>query len=302
MGFLAPKPPSSTTTVQKTEPWKSQQPYLKDLFSLAQQAYGNVPKDIYTGPTQATYNPWQTAAFQGMGDLALGSQGMGQGTMDLANRTINGDFLSPDSNPWLKSVGDTVANDMSRQWESQILPNIRDSAVASGAYGGSGNIRSKIESAYDLSRSTGETLSKLFGDQYQQERKIQQLAPQMLAQGFGIEQSPWSLLASAGQGLQQGEQIDINNILGTQSALQQQPWLGLPEYSQLIGNVVPGGGTSTTSGTATSGGFGGALQGAIGGGAMAGALGSTIPALSFLGGPFGIAAAALLGGAGGYFG
>lgn len=298
MSFGGPKVPSNTTTTQKTVINKDQRPYVLDLWKLAQGAYGDTPKEGYLGPQFAGQNDWMNEAFSSFYNLGQGAQGIGQPGMDLAKSTIQGNFLNPQTNPWTAQIGQTISDDMARQWEKNILPNIRDSAIASGGYGGSGHTREKIESAYDLSRGTGDVLAKFYGDQYGQERKLQQLAPGLLQQGFQTELMPIQAMLSGGQGFQQGEQIDINNIMAQVLAAQQQPWIGLPQYQSLVGSPFGGGGTTTTSGQGTSA-FGSALQGGIGGAALAGAVGSAVPATSWLAGlagPWGVAGGALAGG------
>lgn len=77
----------SNTTNTVAEPWKGQQPYLKDVFSQAQGLYnaGGLAPEYYSGNTVAGQSDWTTQANQMQADRALNgsaSISTAQGAMD----------------------------------------------------------------------------------------------------------------------------------------------------------------------------------------------------------------------------
>ena len=77
----------SSTTVQKADPWKGQQPYLKNVFSEAQKLYesGNITGDYYPGGTVAPQSAWTQQALQMQADRALA----GSASVDAAQQSVD---------------------------------------------------------------------------------------------------------------------------------------------------------------------------------------------------------------------
>ena len=94
---------SNTTTITKADPWEGVQPYIKDYLSLGQSTTQR-PYNFYNGDKVAGFAPEQELGMN------LGTQRAlaGSPTLNAANNnvtnTLNGNYLSPDSNPWLKGT------------------------------------------------------------------------------------------------------------------------------------------------------------------------------------------------------
>ena len=63
---------NTTSTVEKSDPWEGQQPFLKDMFSKAQARYNSGSPEFFPGNTISPFNANETAYQQGVVDY-LGS-------------------------------------------------------------------------------------------------------------------------------------------------------------------------------------------------------------------------------------
>lgn len=62
----------NSTTVQKSDPWEGQQPYLRDVFSQARDLYGNGTPAYYPGQTVAGFSPQTMMGLDMMTSRAMG--------------------------------------------------------------------------------------------------------------------------------------------------------------------------------------------------------------------------------------
>lgn len=77
----------SSTTVQKADPWSGQQPYLREIFSEAQNMYrsGTLAPSFYPGQTVAQESPWTQQARAMQAERALG----GSASIDKAQSAMD---------------------------------------------------------------------------------------------------------------------------------------------------------------------------------------------------------------------
>jgi hypothetical protein len=200
-GFGGSKKSGNVTTTQSNTPWAGVQPYMSDVFRRAQQAAG------------PNYNPSLTNAATSQ----IGS-------------TIRGDFLTPDSNPFLG------------QYVNDALGLVKSNFA--GQYGGQagGNLGN---SGYQemLTRTLANTALPIYANAYNTERQNQLQASQ-LAPDFDKARAvnPFSPL-QAYAGL-----LGIGQNFGTSTG--QQPFFTNPAAGALggalagaqIGGIFGGGG------------------------------------------------------------
>src|SRR6185312_1689486 len=153
----------STTTTQNTSPWTGVQPYLLDLFKQSQGVANRTPFDYAASPftTQAQNLTVQKA----LDPNSLVGQSQG-----LLGNTISGQYLSPDSNPYLKaSVQDALG--------------LAGSAFAKQYGGPAGQNLGNSGYQEALARGLGATATNAYSNAYNTERQNQlqatQLAPSM---------------------------------------------------------------------------------------------------------------------------
>jgi len=220
----------SQTSTQKTEPWKGVQPYLTDLLSKGQNVT-NSPFNFYNGDTIAPFSPEQQMGMSMTTNRALA----GSPTLNAANQnltsTLNGNFMSPDSNPWLKQNVDRVMGDVQGRVNSQF---------------GNSNFGSTAHQE-TLQRGLGEVGAGMYGANYDAERGRQMsgmgMAPGMAAADY--------MDMEALQGVGAQRQNLANQYLGqagnTFNQAAQFPYDQLSRYQSVVNSGTGQGGTTTST-------------------------------------------------------
>lgn len=222
-----------STTIQKADPWSGVQPYITDYLQLGQQTTRN-PFQFYNGDTVAGFSPEQEAGFSLATQRALA----GSPTLNAANQnitsTLQGNYLSPDSNPYLRANVDRALGDVQTRVNSQFNnPN----------FGGSAHQEL-------LTRNLADTASQMYGQNYSQERQNQ-----LNAAGQAIPLAGADYLdAQALQGVGAQRQGLANQYLGNAANAFQGaanfPYEQLARYGDVIRAGQGVGGTTTSTTTA----------------------------------------------------
>lgn len=217
----------STTS---SDPWSGLQPYLTDYLSKG-QALTNQPYNFNNGDQVAGFSPEQQLGFNLSTQRALA----GSPTLNAANNnitnTLNGNYLSPDSNPWLKSNVDQALNDVTGRVNSQFN---------NSNFGSSANQET-------LQRDLGSTASQMYGQNYTNERNNQLQAANLapgLANADYLDSSMLQNVGAQRQGLAQNYLNQANN---TFQGAANWPYTQLQRYGQVISGASGQGGTSTTT-------------------------------------------------------
>lgn len=255
------------TTIQKADPWSGAQPYITDYLQLGQQTTRN-PFQFYNGDTVAGFSPEQEAGFSLATQRALA----GSPTLNAANQnitgTLRGDFMSPDSNPYLRANVDRALGDVQTRVNSQFNnPN----------FGGSAHQEL-------LTRNLADTASQMYGQNYSQERQNQLSAAGQAIPLAGADYLDAQALQGVGAQRQGLANQYLGNAAGAFQGAANFPYEQLARYGDVVraGQGVGGTTTSTTnqqgggsSPIADIAGLGLAGYGLFGGG-LGSALGSVI--------------------------
>ena len=291
-------PPQTTTT--KSEPWEGLQPYLRDALAQAQTAAQATSTTPYGGQMTAPVTDAQRQAnamrVGSAGQMQPGMAQAGQSAIKLANDTLSGAYLTPESNPYFQAGLQATIRPQVENLQQRVLPQLTADAWNAGAYGGD---RYNIEQGRRLSeteRNIGDTSAKAYSDLYSAERARQMQAPQLAQAGMQISQMPTDILAAAGAEQRGWAQEPLTEAMSRYQQAQQAPWAAVTPYAALLQGLPYGQAGQGTS-TGTPGQFyqptnkaGGALAGAMGGASMGSAFG-----------PWGTAAGGILGLMGGLF-
>jgi hypothetical protein len=183
-GALAPRDAQTTTSQTQLPPW------LQALGPQFAQLAGQVGSMPYPG--QAGFNADQNAAFQQYRDQA--SSPLLGATSNQLQSTLNGDYLKPESNPYLKGMID--------QATQRAGGAVNSAFNKGGAWGGSANQEL-------LGRTIGETTNNLNYTNYNAER-----GRQMTAAGLA-------------PGVNSAQQMNTTNLLGAGNQQQQFAQQGL---------------------------------------------------------------------------
>lgn len=270
---MAGKSKPATTTVNQTTtnaPLAAQSGMFQSLWDNAMRAYNTTDR---SGTLNQFEQQAQNRAVQAANESGIGVDE----TRQLALKQLRGDFLSPNSNPYLADAVTAANSGVKDQLLREILPSTNSAAIASGAYGGSRNGVQNAQAITDYNKVAADNANKIYYQNYANERNIQQNSPNLLEAANKQNLSASQILSALGA--------------GTRELQQNAQWTGLDKLAAIL--TAGGFSNQTTQGTTTqtpaSGGIGGFIQGAAGG-ASAGAA---------IGGPWGAAIGGILGGLGG---
>lgn len=264
------------TTVQKSDPWSGQQPYLTDVMQKAQDQYNKGPMGFYPNQTYAPLSTESQVAQDLQAQRALSGSPLTTAAQEQLTKTMRGDYLDPAANPFLQAGADQI--------KAKVLPGIQSQ------FSGSGRTGSAL-----AARAAGEGVADAIATQamqnYTNERQNQirgmMFAPQMASQDY----SDIARLAEVGAAKEDYQQQAINEAIDRYNFQQQEPWQSLGLYSNLVqgqygstvSNTSPVArrsiGAGMLGGAAAGGGLGYMLGGgdpyaAAGGAALGGLLGS----------------------------
>lgn len=210
---------TAATGTQEATPWNASQ--LTGLYDAAKAAYGKTQ-----GTAGATYGD--------AGQSAIGAAaGMGQGAdavRGLATDQLSGKYLDAGSNPYLQSAISAAIDPLQHALMTKTLPGITDQSIAQGAYGGTRNSVANTLAINDFNTQAGDIAARMAGENYTNERAIQQGSAGLLGQADALSMAPSQALA-AGAGFQE------------QGAM-----AGLAQLAAALG-VGPNAVNTTTSGT-----------------------------------------------------
>jgi hypothetical protein len=235
---------SSTTTTSVPE-W--QQPYLTDIYQRAlQQSYK--PISYYSGNTVAGFTPEQQVAQGLTTSRALSGSPLLRAAQETTQKTVQGDFLSPETNPWLEKTYEQSARDLTNKFTQATLPNIRSSAMGAGAYGGSRHGVAEGMAYRGLQEELSDLATNIYGGAYESERNRMQNALSLAQPLAEADYADIARLSAVGEEKQAMEQALIDEMIKRYEFEQLEPWQRLGMYSNLVTGDVGGTTTSMRSG------------------------------------------------------
>ncbi len=226
-GGSSPNPQGSTTTVQKSDPWSGQQPYLTDVFSHAQNLYDNYSPQYFQGSTVAPLDPLQSQAIALEAQRGLSGSPVGNAAQQSAQNFLDGSYLGA-GNPYFQSMANSVL--------ANVVPGLE-------AQFNQGNSLNNPGMAYAVSQGATDALGNIayqnYSDQLSNQLKALALAPQTA----GLDFQDIAALGDAGSQLQNQAQQQLNDQIARFNFQQQLPYEQLNNYA----NLVQGGYGSTST-------------------------------------------------------
>jgi hypothetical protein len=263
------------TTTQENKPWGAAEGYYKNLYSKAQKAFEANQNNPFTGELWAGPNQTQRDAVAGV-KTAAGQMTGAEDLRALALSQINGDWLTPDKNPYIKDVVAAATRPMQEAFDKNRL-SITDQAIAQGAYGGARQDLEQLKALEGLTRNVGDMSSGIYAQNYANERNIQQNSGNLLDQANLLSLAGPTALAGAGATEQSWDQGALDAALAKWKLNQQQPWAGMNEFANILGS---GGFGTTSTTTPAPNPILGVLQGLMGGATTGASMGMGIGGLT----------------------
>lgn len=230
---------SNTTTTQKADPWSGIQPYLTSGYENLATAANNVP-GYYPGKTYAGFSPEQQQS-QNMALGYAGSQGMNASignNIGAMNYGLNSVY-DPQSNPVINNYVSSATRPLYETYNEQVMPGIKNQAVASGGLGGSRQGVAEGIAGRGLMNAVGDVSTGIYNNAYNQgldqQARMAALAPQTMGLGLMPSQIYGDVGAQQQQMTQQGinenmsrydynQNADYNRYTDYLNTLQGTPW------------------------------------------------------------------------------
>jgi len=118
-------------------------PFYKDILGKAQALYNERTSEgyqPYQGPTIAEFTPEQQQAFTGLQGLVGTAAPVFQEGMDLtrtAAAPMTSEQMTQYMSPYQQAVTDIEKREATKQYESQVVPQLAAKAATTGSFGGS---------------------------------------------------------------------------------------------------------------------------------------------------------------------
>jgi hypothetical protein len=240
--------PQNITTTVANEPSEFVRPYLTEAVGQAQDLFQSTTPNYFPSQTYAGFAPETTAALNLATSRALNNPLLGSSQTEI-NKILQGDYLTPTSNPYLQDLYNQMAGDVTSGVQSQF--------TKAGRLGSAANQEV-------LARELGDLATKVYAPNYQQERANMMAATQLAPQLAQADYQDIQALGGVGQTKEAMEMAQIQDAMARFDFEQQKPYYKLREYLASIGAPVPQT-TATTKPVFRNTGagiLGGAMQGA----------------------------------------
>jgi hypothetical protein len=272
----------NTTTTTVNKPPKQVEPYIAPYIERAWGASVQ-PFETYQGQRVADLTPEQYMSSGMTSAQALnGFQGQSD-AMGNFQKTMRGDFMNPDSNPWLAANAQKAMGDITSAYRSGTRPQTDAAYSRSGAFGGSAWMQGVNNNERALADSLGATANQFYGQNYLNERNNQMQGLSMLPTMQNIGYTDSDRLASVGDNFRQYQQDLLNTNYGDWQEYKNYEPQMLDLFGNAMSRTMGAGGSSSAK---SSGGYQPSkFAGAIGGGLAGsyfGPLGAGLGALAGL--------------------
>lgn len=209
------------TVTQKADPWSGIQSQLLQAAGDTQNLYnqGLLKPQVYQGQTYANFSPESQQAMDLTSQRALNGSPINKANQGLLTDTLNGKYLDPNSNPYLKGTYDQA---------SKSVQGTLDSQFGQGGRYGSG-LNQQV-----LGQGLNDLANNIYGANYQQERTRQMGASALAPQAANQDYTDLSALANVGAQKEGMSQNAINDTINRFNANAAAPGQNIQNYIGLL--------------------------------------------------------------------
>ncbi len=238
-GFLGlgggSKPSSIQTQTTSSAPWASQQPYLQEIFTGAQNAYNSGVPNYYPENTVVDFSPQTQAGLNAIEQRAAAGSPVQQQAMQQAGNVLSGQYMG--ASPFLSGAYQQAMQPVMDQWQNQIAPGIDAQFINAGAGGmRSGAYANARNTAEDtLGRAMTGTAADMAYKDYSNERGYMQ---QMIGAAPALAQSDYgdmTQMMNVGAARDTQEGARLQDQITRYNFEQNKPWQNLAQYSGIVG-------------------------------------------------------------------
>lgn len=263
----------STNTIQQSDPWAGQQPYLSDIYNIAGSAYGQAVPQYYPGSTYAPLTGQQQGIASQLIDRgASGGSPALQSAGNAVSNALTHSYTDATNTPFLQGnnvLSNELSSDYLNPWNSPSFQSVVDNTLASAIPAATRSFTAGNRSNSGLqtraaTMAATDAVGGLAQNQYQANQAIQNAAQQNAANNFLTQQGNQikmaglaplidqvsnsdltSALTAAGLG-QQDQQSQIQDAMQRYNYNQMLPWNQLGLFENAITGTGSPGGTTTT--------------------------------------------------------
>lgn len=216
----------------KSQPARGPAP-TQDQFMQPGTGTGSpLAPNYFPGNTVAQFAPQQQQAIDMTTQRATNGSPVNAANSGMLTNTLNGNYLDPSANPYLKGTYDQAAK--------AVTGSVNGSFGQGGRYG-SGLNQNMLE------QNLGVLANNIYGGNYQAERKNQLGASALGPQAANQDYTDLSALSNAGGALQGQSQANINDQMARYNYTQGQPMQQLQNYLGLLNGTGVGNTQTQTS-------------------------------------------------------
>ncbi len=236
----------SSSTERWTVPAEFQSIVNKATTS-AMTAFDQTPTTPYTGPYNVKPNQTQkdavAATVARAPQLSMGASGI----RDYAGTLLAGDWLKPETNPYLSGMAEAATRGATDNFNRSVLPNLRSAAISQGAYGGS---REGVETAVraaEVDKNIRDTYANIYGNNYAREREFMSQVPGLYGAANELDLATPKALSAAGDQTYAWDQMLADEDLAKYMEAIAAPWRGVDKVSGIVNQLMGGAGNTTTT-------------------------------------------------------
>ena len=238
------KPSGTSTTVVNRDPWSTQQPYLSTGFGRAETLLDQ-PPEFYPSSTVVPYSPATEEALTGMETRARAGSPLTGAAQENILSTVQGDYLSPESNPYLTSAMEAATRPMQERFTQDVLPGISSAFSQAGRYGSGLMANQQQRASENYLRQVGDVTSAMAYRNYADERARQQAAAQMAPAMAELDYGDLQRLGAVGGAREKLAQAELQEDISRFGYQQDAPRQALREFMATVGGGQYGGGETT---------------------------------------------------------
>lgn len=198
----------------------------------------------------AGFSPNQLAAIEQMRATGQDITPLLQNAQQQLGSTLAGDYLSPESNPYLKSAYEQAARGVTDQYRTATAPTLAAMSQrvgGGGLPGGSAYQQAGMQQQYGLGRNLSDLATQLYGGNYETERGRQLGAMQMAPGMAQAQYLPAEQLMQAGTLEQEQQQLMYDTLFQNMNRADQYQFNVMNQLATALGASQGGAGSGQSS-------------------------------------------------------
>ena len=233
MGGNSTPPTTVQRTTTNTEPPAFQKPYIERGYETAQQLF-ETPRSFYEGSTVVPFADQTVAGMNLMENRARAGSPLVTAAQNLTADTMAGNYLNPDSNPYLSNAMDAATRPMREAFTQDTMPAIDAAFSRAGRYGSGLQGNMQARASEDYLQALGDVGSRLAYSNYGDERGRQVAASTAAPAMAELDYSDPARLINIGASYEDMAARQLQEDVDRQRFGEEEARIRLSEYMPLI--------------------------------------------------------------------